>query len=82
MILANIYLDQSENHIYPEIPEQTVWTQIRLLLYEQSDQGIHYLLFHCYILKTWSSKTNLVLKGFVWILVQVWQGVEVSKSLG
>ena len=26
--------------------EQTVQTQIRLLLEEQSDQGIHWLLFH------------------------------------
>ena len=25
---------------------QTVQTQIRLLLKEQSDQGLHYLLFH------------------------------------
>ena len=26
--------------------EQTVQTQIRLLFMEQSDQGLHYLLFH------------------------------------
>ena len=28
---------------------QTVQTQIRLLLEEQSDQGLHYLLFHLYL---------------------------------
>ena len=29
---------------------QTVQTQIRLLLREQSDQGLHCLLFHLYLL--------------------------------
>ena len=29
--------------------EQTVQTQIRLLLEEQSDQGLHYLLFHSHL---------------------------------
>ena len=29
--------------------EQTVQTQIRLLLEEQSDQGLHCLLFHLYL---------------------------------
>ena len=29
---------------------QTVQTQIRLLLEEQSDQGLHCLLFHCHFL--------------------------------
>ena len=28
---------------------QTVKTQIRLLLEEQSDQGLHFLLFHLYV---------------------------------
>ena len=28
---------------------QTVQTQIRLLLEEQSDQGLHYLLFHLHV---------------------------------
>ena len=28
---------------------QTVQTQIRLLLEEQSDQGLHYLLFHLHL---------------------------------
>ena len=30
--------------------EQTVQTQIRLLLEEQSDQGLHCLLFHLHLL--------------------------------
>ena len=29
--------------------EQTVQTQIRLLLEEQSDEGLHCLLFHLYL---------------------------------
>ena len=30
---------------------QTVYTQIRLLLDEQSDQGLHCLLFHLHLLE-------------------------------
>ena len=30
-------------------PEQIVQTQIRLLLKEQSDHGLHYLLFYRYL---------------------------------
>ena len=31
-----------------DMSKQTVQTQIRLLLQEQSDQGLHYLLFHLF----------------------------------
>ena len=39
---------------------QTVQTQIRLLLEEQSDQGLHCLLFHVHLLETFlCGKANL-----------------------
>ena len=37
-------------------PWQTVQTQIRLLLQEQSDQGLHCLLFHLHLLTNFSMK--------------------------
>ena len=40
---------------------QTVQTQIRLLLEEQSDLGLHYLLFHLHLLETFLyCKANLL----------------------
>ena len=36
-------------NIQTDKPEQIVQTQIRLLLKEQSDQGLHYLLFYRYL---------------------------------
>ena len=41
-------------------PGQTVQTQIRLLLEEQSDQGLHCLLFRLYLLDT-------LLYGYIYI---------------
>ena len=40
---------------------QTVQTQIRLLLEEQSDQGLHCLLFHLHLLKKYPSVLPLSL---------------------
>ena len=44
---------------------QTVLTQIRLLLLEQSDQGLHCLLFHLYFLEAflWCKPNLLKFKG-------------------
>ena len=42
---------------------QTVQTQIRLLLEEQSDQGLHCLLFHLHLLESFlCCKANLFLE--------------------
>ena len=38
-------------NIGTERPAQTVWTHIRLLLKEQSDQGLHCLPFHLPLLE-------------------------------
>ena len=37
------------NHKFSDRSGQTVQTQIRLLLEEQSDQGLHCLLFHLHL---------------------------------
>ena len=36
--------------VLEHMSEQTMQTQIRLLLEEQSDQGLHYLLFYLHLL--------------------------------
>ena len=41
---------------------QTVQTQIRLLLEEQSDQGLHCLLFHLHLLENFLCFTANLLK--------------------
>ena len=46
---------------------QTVQTQIRLLLEEQSDQGLHYLLFASF------GQNILCFDLFVWILGRLQQ---------
>ena len=49
--------------------EQTVQTQIKLLLHEQFDQGLHCLPFYQYFLDTSkSSQTDLV--KVLWIMLQ------------
>ena len=52
---------------------QTVQTQIRLLLEEQSDQGLHCLLFHLHLLTKYPK---------VWILGRLQQNFLASKNLG
>ena len=56
---------------------QIVQTQIRLLLEEQSDQGLHCLLFP---LRHWQN--NLRFGLFVWILGGLKQNFLVSENLG
>ena len=46
MLTANTVMTQS---FRTERSGQTVKTQIRLLLVEQSDQGLHCLLFHLHL---------------------------------
>ena len=58
---------------------QTVQTQIRLLLEEQSDQILHRLLFHLHLLK---GQNSLWFGLFVWILGSLLQHFLVCENLG
>ena len=58
---------------------QTVQTQIRLLLEEQSDQGLHCLLFRLYLFDKIPFKRFGL---FVRILGRLQQSFLVSKNLG
>ena len=57
--------------------EQTVQTQIRLLLEEQSDQGLHCSLFHLHLLDKipWGLAS-------VWVLGSLQQSSVASENLG
>ena len=57
---------------------QTVQTQIRLLLEEQSDQGLHWLLFHLYHFDKIRFRFGL----FVSILARLQQRFLASQNLG
>ena len=56
---------------------QTVQTQIRLLLEEQSDQGLHCLLFHLHHFDKITFRFDL----FVWILGRLQQRFLASENL-
>ena len=57
---------------------QTVQTQIRLLLEEQSDQGLHCLLLHLHLF----DEIPWELVSFSWILGRLQQSFLTSKNLG
>ena len=49
MLYHNVYHTVMTLSFQTDRTWQTVQTQIRLLLEEQSDQGLHCLLFHLYL---------------------------------
>ena len=57
---------------------QTVQTQIRLLLEEQSDQGLQCLLFHLHHFDVNTQRFDL----FSWIFGRLQQSFLVSENLG
>ena len=61
-----------------DMPEQTVQTQIRLLLEEQSDQGLHCLQFPLHLLDTLTLKVKPPCSTFRVITANF----RVSKILG
>ena len=76
--VRNKHIDRSAQIVQSQRSAQIVQTQIRLLLEEQSDQGLHCLLFHLHHF----DKIHFRFGLFIWILDRLQQRFLASQNLG